>query len=345
MNFKNWSNKIKKVALITGSSGFIGFHLAKFLLAYDWKIIGLDAITDYYDVNLKKARQKLLCSNPNFYNYKGLVQNTKLLNEIYSLHKPNIVIHLAAQAGVRYSIKDPASYVESNLIGTFHILEMARKYKPAHLLIASTSSVYGSNKDMPLHETQKCDTPMSFYAATKKSNEAMAHSYSHLYGIPTTMFRFFTVYGPWGRPDMALFKFTKNILSGKPIEIYNKGNMARDFTYIDDLVNAIFLLTSAIPPKVNKRTDILKNDSISDVAPYRIVNIGNSKSINLLDYIKELESILGKVAEKNFLGMQDGDIHKTFSNINLLKHLTGFEPNTTIHEGISHFVRWYKSYY
>jgi UDP-glucuronate 4-epimerase len=302
-------------------------------------------MTDYYDVNLKNARRKLLCENPNFYNYKGLVQDTKLLNEIYSLHKPNIVIHLAAQAGVRYSIENPISYVESNLIGTFHILEMARKYKLDHLLMASTSSVYGSNKDMPLHETQKCDTPMSFYAATKKSNEAMAHSYSHLYDIPTTIFRFFTVYGPWGRPDMALFKFTKNILSGKAIEIYNSGNMVRDFTYIDDLVNAIFLLTSKIPPKANKRRDVLKNDSISDVAPFRIVNIGNSQPINLLDYVKELENVLGKVAQKNFLDMQDGDIHKTHSNIDLLKALTGFEPKTNLHEGISQFVKWYRSYY
>ena len=302
-------------------------------------------MTDYYDVNLKNARQKLLCENHNFHNYKGLVQDTKLLNKIYSLHKPNIIIHLAAQAGVRYSIENPISYVESNLIGTFHILEIARKYKPDHLLMASTSSAYGSNKEYPLHENQKCDTPLSFYAATKKSNEAMAHSYSHLYDIPVTMFRFFTVYGPWGRPDMALFKFTKNILSDKPIDIYNRGNMVRDFTYIDDLINAIFLLISKIPPKARERKNIIKNDSISDVAPFRIVNIGNSQPINLLDYVKELENVLGKVAKKKFLGMQDGDIHKTHSNINLLKALTGFEPKTNMHEGISQFVKWYRSYY
>ncbi len=336
---------IKKVALITGSSGFIGFHLAKFLLSYNWKIIGLDAMTDYYDVNLKHDRQKLLCQNLNFYNYNGLVQDKKLLNKIYSLHKPNIIIHLAAQPGVRYSIENPISYVESNLIGTFYILEMARKYKPDHLLIASTSSVYGSNKDMPLHETQKCDTQMSLYAATKKSNESMAHSYSHLYDIPTTMFRFFTVYGPWGRPDMALFKFTKNILLDKSIEIYNRGNMVRDFTYIDDLVHAISLLISKIPSKEKKRNHTIKNDSISDVAPFRIVNIGNSQPINLLDFVKELENVLGKVAQKKNLDMQDGDIHKTHSNINLLKALTGFEPKTNMREGISEFVKWYKSYY
>ena len=302
-------------------------------------------MTDYYDVNLKKARQKLLCEYPNFYNYEGFIQNTKLLNEIYSYHKPNLVIHLAAQAGVRYSIENPMSYVESNLIATFHILEMARKYKPNHLLIASTSSVDGSNEDMPLYETQKCDTPMSFYAATKKSNEAMAHSYSHLYDIPTTMFRFFTVYGPWGRPDMALFKFTRSILADKPIEIYNNGNMVRDFTYVSDLVKAIFLLTSEIPTKGNKTEKIIRNDSISDVAPFRIVNIGNSQPINLLDYVKELENVLGKVAQKNFVGMQDGDIHKTHSNIDLLEALTGFRPKTTVHEGVSEFVKWYKSYY
>jgi UDP-glucuronate 4-epimerase len=211
--------------------------------------------------------------------------------------------------------------------------------------MASTSSIYGSNKNMPLQETQKCDTQMSFYAATKKSNEVMAHSYSHLYDIPTTMFRFFTVYGPWGRPDMALFKFTKNILSGDPIELYNKGNMVRDFTYIDDLINAIVLLISKKPSNVHNRKVIIKNDSISDVAPFRIVNIGNSQPVNLLDYVRELEIVLGKVAQKKFLGMQDGDIHKTHSNIELLKALTGFEPKTNLHEGISQFVKWYRSYY
>ena len=274
-----------------------------------------------------------------------MVQDSKLLNEIYSNHKPNIIIHLAAQAGVRYSIENPISYVESNLIGTFHILEMARRYNPDHLLMASTSSVYGSNKDMPLHENQKCDTPMSFYAATKKSNEMMAHSYSHLYNIPITMFRFFTVYGPWGRPDMALFKFTKNILLGKSIDVYNNGNMVRDFTYISDLVRAIFLLISKIPASVQKRKKIIKNDSISDVAPYRIVNIGNSKPINLLSYIKELEIVLGRNAKKNFIGIQDGDVHETHSNIALLNTLTGFQPKTNLNEGLFEFVKWYKSYY
>ena len=294
---------------------------------------------------MKKDRQRILCKNVNFYNYQGLVQDDKLLNKIFLKHKPNIIVHLAAQAGVRYSIQNPKSYVETNLTGTFHILEIARKYKLDHLLIASTSSVYGANIEYPFHEGQKCDTPLSFYAATKKSNEVMAHSYSHLYDIPITIFRFFTIYGPWGRPDMALFKFTKNILLGKPIYVYNEGNMLRDFTYIDDLVNAIFLLISKIPSKVSKRKEIIKNDNISAVAPYRIVNIGNSKPVNLLHFITELEKILGKKAKKIFLKNQDGDINKTHSNIDLLKALIDFTPKTNITEGIFQFVKWYKSYY
>jgi len=294
---------------------------------------------------LKKNRNKLLSENPNFVSYKGLVQDQKLLNKIYLNHKPKIIIHLAAQAGVRYSIENPISYVEANLIGTFHILEMARECKPDHLLLASTSSVYGSNKNMPLNENQKCDSPMSFYAATKKSNEAMAHSYSHLYNIPTTIFRFFTVYGPWGRPDMALFKFTKKILSHEPIDVYNKGDMVRDFTYINDLVKAIFLLVPKTPLNPDKRKDVIKNDSISASAPFRLVNIGNSRPVKLLDYIETLEKVLGKVAKKNYLGMQDGDVYKTHSDIKLLETLTGFSPQTSLHKGISEFVKWYKSYY
>ena len=331
--------------MITGSAGFIGFHASQLFLSKRWKVIGLDAITNYYDINLKKDRHCILEKNSNFLAYKGLIQDHKLLDKIFDDHKPNIIIHLAAQAGVRYSIENPYSYVEANLIGTFNILELARKYNPEHLLIASTSSVYGGNREMPLHESQKSDMPMSFYAATKKSNEAMAHSYSHLYNIPITMFRFFTVYGPWGRPDMALFKFTKNILIDRPIDVYNKGNMYRDFTYVDDLVKAIFLLTFKEPGNVNQKKEIIKNDNISTVAPFRIVNIGNSNPINLLDFIKVLENVLGKKAKKNFLSMQKGDIYKTHCNIELLKALTGFEPKTNIHDGILQFVNWYKSYY
>ena len=336
---------MSNTVFITGTAGFIGFHLAQTFLSKNWKVVGFDAMTNYYDFNLKKDRQSILKKNPSFLAYKGLLQDPKLLNEVYERHKPKIIIHLAAQAGVRYSIDNPISYVESNLIGTFHILELARKHKPKHLLMASTSSVYGSNIDMPLHENQKSDTPMSFYAATKKSNEAMAHSYSHLYHVPITMFRFFTVYGPWGRPDMALFKFTSNILSGKPIDIYNNGNMVRDFTYISDLVNAIYLLSDKIPLLPRNRDKEIKYDSISDVAPFRIVNIGNSKPVNLLDFIAELEKVLCINAKKNYLSMQDGDVHKTHSDISLLENLIGCQPKTTINEGITRFVEWYHSYY
>ena len=314
-------------------------------MSKNWKVVGFDAMTNYYDVNLKKHRHSILKKNSSFLAYKGLLQDPKLLNEVYERHKPNIIIHLAAQAGVRYSIDNPISYVESNLIGTFHILELARKHKPEHLLMASTSSVYGSNIDMPLNENQKSDTPMSFYAATKKSNEAMAHSYSHLYHVPITLFRFFTIYGPWGRPDMALFRFTKNILLGKSIDVYNKGNMVRDFTYIDDLVKAIYLLSFKNPDKTLISKEIIKNNSLSDVAPFRMVNIGNSNPVNLLDFIGELEKVLGINAKKNFLGMQDGDIYKTHSNTDLLQNLIGFQPKTKVSEGITRFVEWYKSYY
>ena len=231
------------------------------------------------------------------------------------------------------------------MIGTFNILELARKFKPDHLLISSTSSVYGNSDNLPFNENQKSDTPLSFYAASKKSNEVMSHSYSHLYNIPITMFRFFTVYGPWGRPDMALFKFTKNILEGKSIDVYNKGNMYRDFTYVDDIVKAIFLLASAIPIEPCHRKDKFQNDSISKVAPYRIVNIGNTQPINLLEFISTLENVLGRKAKKNFLDMQNGDVFKTQSNTDLLESLTGFQPKTSVHKGICEFVKWYKSYY
>ena len=302
-------------------------------------------MTDYYDINLKKSRLKLLKENFEFNSYIGFIQDKILLNEIFSKYDPKIIIHLAAQAGVRYSIENPISYLESNIVGTFHLLEIARKFKPNHMLMASTSSVYGNNEEIPFHENQKCDNQMSFYAATKKSNEAMAHSYSHLYDIPITMFRFFTVYGPWGRPDMALFKFTKNMLSDKPIDVYNQGNMIRDFTYINDLVKAVFLLTLKIPLNQNLRKEIVKNDSISDIAPFRIVNIGNSQSVNLTDFIKELEFVLGKKAQKNFLENQNGDVFQTHSNTDLLETITGFRPKTSLREGITEFVKWYKSYY
>ena len=319
--------------------------MANHLISNDWVVVGLDAMTNYYDINLKKDRYKILSKNINFHGYVGFIQDEELLNKLFNKHKPSIIIHLAAQAGVRYSIDNPKSYVEANLLGSFYILELARKFQPQHLLMASTSSVYGNNKDMPFDENQKCDTQISFYAATKKSNEVMAHSYSHLYDIPTTIFRFFTVYGPWGRPDMALFKFTKKIISGDPIEVYNYGNMKRDFTNVFDLVEAINLLIDVTPLAPNQRKSKIRYDSISDTAPYRIVNIGNSKSVSLLDYIKELELALGLSSEKKLIGMQEGDVAETSSNIDLLEALTGFRPKKTLKQGISEFVDWYRSYY
>lgn len=336
---------ISKTIFITGHAGFIGFHLANFLLDNKFDVVGLDAMTKYYDVNLKNDRLDILKKKKNFHSYFGSILDKDILDEIQKNHKPEIIIHLAAQAGVRYSIENPISYVENNLLGTYHILEMSRKFKPKHLLMASTSSVYGNNSKLPFDENQKCDNPISFYAATKKSNEVMAHSYSHLFSLPITMFRFFTVYGPWGRPDMALFKFTKSILNGIPIDIYNHGNMKRDFTHVKDLVKAVSLLIDTKPLSPNKRKTKFKNDNISPTAPFRVVNIGNSNSVNLLDYIKQLEFELGIISKKNFLGMQAGDIEVTLSNVNLLHELTGFQPKIQIKEGIEEFVNWYKSYY
>ena len=329
--------------LITGTAGFIGFHLANNLLNKGYRIIGYDGITDYYDVNLKKDRHKILKKNKNFVDIENMLENYEALMEICKKYRPTFIIHLAAQAGVRYSINNPRSYVNSNLIGTFNILELLKILNIKHLLLSSTSSVYGENKSMPFTETLKSDEQLSFYAATKKSNEVMAHSYSHIFGIPTTIFRFFTVYGPWGRPDMALFKFTKAILNKEPIKIFNNGNMKRDFTYVSDLVEGISLLVNKIPKYTNNKT--LKNDSISKVAPFRIVNIGNSHPVELIDFINELEKKLGIKAKRNFLGMQQGDIKETWADTSLINNLTGYKPKINITEGIGKFVEWYKSYY
>lgn len=314
-------------------------------MSNDWTVVGLDSYTNYYDVNLKKDRNEILKTNKKFYHYIGSLEHIDLLEKIFKEHNPNIVIHLAAQAGVRYSIDNPGSYVITNLLGTFNILELIRKYNPDHFLMASTSSIYGNNKKMPFDENQKTDTPLSFYASTKKSNEVMAHSYSHLFQIPTTVLRFFTVYGPWGRPDMALFKFTKNILSMQPIDIYNYGQMKRDYTYIEDLIKAISLLIDVVPPNPGARKNKFKYDSISQTAPYRIVNIGNEHPVKLMDYISELENILGRVSKKNFLKIQDGDVENTWSDNKLLKKLTGFSPTTNLNEGLHAFVKWYRNYY
>ena len=273
-------------ALVTGSAGFIGFHLCRRLLAEGWAVTGLDGMTAYYDVTLKQRRHQMLMQSPGFRAVEGLIETPDLVASL--MEDADAVIHLAAQAGVRYSIDAPRSYVTANLIGTHEVLEAARHARPAHLLMASTSSVYGANTAMPYAETHAADHPMSFYAATKKANEAMAHSYAHLYAIPTTMFRFFTVYGPWGRPDMALFKFVKAILAGEPIDIYNHGDMRRDFTYVDDLVEGIIRLID-VPPTTSAGTI----DSLSPVAPWRVVNIGNGAPVGLMDFVQAVETALG----------------------------------------------------
>ncbi|MBF9059497.1 NAD-dependent epimerase/dehydratase family protein [Rhodobacterales bacterium HKCCSP123] len=332
-------------ALVTGAAGFIGYHLSVRLLAEGWEVIGLDALTDYYDVRLKERRQAMLLQSAGFRAVNARIETPGLLHDLMDEERPDAVIHLAAQAGVRYSIDHPESYVEANLVGTFRLLEAMRAFPPAHSLLASTSSVYGANSEMPYAETQKADTQMSFYAATKKANEAMAHSYAHLYDLPVTMFRFFTVYGPWGRPDMALFKFTRAILEGNPIDVYNHGDMSRDFTYVDDLVDGIVRLIDVVPPRPGTAADVTAGDSLSPVAPFRIVNIGNSEPVRLLDFIEAIETATGTSSEKRFMEMQPGDVPATWADATLLKSLTGDAPKTPVSEGVARFVAWYRDYH
>tara|TARA_B100000780_G_scaffold258547_1_gene208951 strand:+ start:4516 stop:5529 length:1014 start_codon:yes stop_codon:yes gene_type:complete len=333
---------MKKKIFITGSAGFIGFSLAKNLLDSGFHVHGYDCMSDYYDVTLKYARNKLLESYENFSFTKDMLENQNVLDNAIINFKPEVIIHLAAQAGVRYSIEKPRVYLASNITGTFNIIESAHKVKVNHLIIASSSSVYGANTKIPYRETDKTDTQLSVYAATKKSTESIAHSYSNIWKLPITMLRFFTVYGPWGRPDMALFKFTKSIIKGEPIDIYNKGEMYRDFTYIDDIVKGIIALTS-VPPKNEKKID--KDDSLSPVAPFRIVNIGNSNQVKLLDFVEAIETYIGKKAIRNYMPMQKGDVPATWANTELLKKLTGYAPKTNIKTGIKNFIDWYKVFY
>ena len=308
-------------------------------------MIGFDGMTDYYDVSLKERRHQVLMENPKFTAVQGMLEDFDALEKVFNQHKPEVIVHLAAQAGVRYSIDNPRSYVDSNLIGSFNIMEMAKQFQVAHLLMASTSSVYGANTEMPFDENQPTKHQMSFYAATKKANEAMSHSYAHIFGIPTTMFRFFTVYGPWGRPDMALFKFTRAMMADEPIDVYNHGKMQRDFTFVTDLVEGIARLIHAIPPAPDAQQDPIKGDSLSPVAPWRVVNIGNGHTVELMDYIKALETSLGIEAKKNMMEMQQGDVPATLASNDLLKALTGFTPETSVEEGVKAFVEWYKSHY
>ncbi|WP_432770546.1 MAG: SDR family NAD(P)-dependent oxidoreductase [Sphingopyxis sp.] len=330
---------------VTGTAGFIGFHLAKLLLDEGFEVVGFDGLTDYYDVRLKQRRHQMLLQHARFRAVEAMLEDQQAIDEAIDAFEPDVIVHLAAQAGVRYSLEEPKAYLEANVIGTFHVMEAARRHAVDHLLMASTSSVYGGNEDMPFAETDKADTPLTIYAATKKATEAMGHAYAHLWNLPTTMFRFFTVYGPWGRPDMALYKFVDAILDGRPIDLYNNGDLSRDFTYVGDLVQGIRLLIDAVPQRPSQAADIAPGDSLSAVAPFRIVNIGNSDKVRLLDFVAAIEDALGVPAQRNLMPMQKGDVPATWANATLLRDLTGYSPQTGVREGVERFVAWYRDYY
>lgn len=336
---------MSRKVLITGTAGFIGFHLANELLTHGDIVLGYDGMTDYYDVTLKQRRHQRLLQSPNFTAVEGMLEDQAHFDRIADEFQPDVIVHLAAQAGVRYSLENPRTYLVSNVIGTFNVMEAARRLEVKHLLMASTSSVYGANEEMPFNEREKADTQLTIYAATKKATESMGHSYAHLWKLPTTMFRFFTVYGTYGRPDLALFKFVDAILDGRPIEIYNNGDMYRDFTYVADLVRGIRLLIDAVPAQVEDRPKPVPGDNLSPVAPFRVVNIGNSTKIRLLDFIDEIEKQLGQDAIRNYMPMQMGDVPATWADASLLRELTGYVPETDISEGIEEFVRWFREYY
>ena len=337
------------VVLVTGAAGFIGFHLCKRLIDDGVRVIGIDSLNDYYDLNLKEARLEILkskskeCDNL-FSFFKGDITKNSFLEEIFEIYKPSKVINLAAQAGVRYSLINPDSYYNSNLIGFGNILKNCIKHKIEHFVYASSSSVYGGNTKLPLSEKDPVDHPVSLYAATKRANELIAHSYSHLYKLPSTGLRFFTVYGPWGRPDMALFLFTKSMIKGEKIDVYNDGNMIRDFTYIDDVVNSIIKVLDK-PPKENSSLEKSGFTPENSWAPHKIFNVGNSKPIKLLDFLKVLEEILCVKAKINYLPMQNGDVKATESDTTILEEYINYKPNTLIKNGIREFVKWYKEFY
>ena len=334
-----------KRVLVTGTAGFIGFHLAKLLLSEGFQVHGYDGMTDYYDVSLKQRRHQMLLQTPGFSATEDLLENHERLMQVADEFKPDVIVHLAAQAGVRYSLEHPRSYIDSNVVGTFNVMEVARQHKVEHLLMASTSSVYGANEDMPFTEMEKADTQLTIYAATKKANEAMGHSYAHLWNLPTTMFRFFTVYGTWGRPDLALYKFVDAILDGRPIDIYNHGDMYRDFTNVDDLVRGIRLLIDVPPVRPDSADEIPEGDSLSPVAPYRVVNIGNGDKVRLLDFVEAIEDAVGQKAIRNYMPMQMGDVPATWANTDLLQSLTGYRPQTDFKDGIARFVEWFRDYH
>lgn len=336
---------VQKRIFVTGTAGFIGYHLANLLLREGHEVAGYDGLTDYYDVSLKQRRHAMLNQHKNFSATEAMLEDEAQLTTAITAFKPDVIVHLAAQAGVRYSIDNPRAYLDANIVGTFNVMEAARKAEVQHLLMASTSSVYGANSEMPFTETERVATPLTFYAASKLANEAMGHSYAHIYNLPITMFRFFTVYGPWGRPDMAYFKFARNIIEGKPIDIYNNGEMWRDFTYVDDLVRGIAGLIDAVPQRPKKPKDIASGDSLSPAAPFRVVNIGNSDKVRLLDFIEAIEAEIGTKAIRSYMPMQQGDVPATWADASLLQSLTGYRPQTPFREGVARFVRWYRDYY
>ena len=342
----------KNKILVTGTAGFIGSHVALRLLNAGESVIGFDNLNDYYDVELKKARLERFRDHPNYIHIHGELADRGAVEAVFAEHKPGRVVHLAAQAGVRYAAENPHVYVSSNVTGTLHILEGCRHHGIEHLVFASTSSVYGANEKMPFAESDHTEHPMSLYAATKKANEQMAHSYAHLYGIPCTGLRFFTVYGPWGRPDMALFLFTKAILAGEPIKVFNRGKHKRSFTYIDDIVEGITRILDKPPSAVNEKTKKPKNQKTagpdparSPVGPYRIYNIGNEQSVELLRYIEVLEDCLGRKAKKEMLPLQPGDVPSTEASMEGLQNAVGYQPSVRVEEGVANFVNWYRGFY
>ncbi len=330
--------------LVTGAAGFIGFHVSQRLLSAGHQVVGLDNLNNYYDVNLKLARLNLLKSHHGFQFSETDLADRQGMAQLFASNGFERVIHLAAQAGVRYSIDNPHAYADANLVGHLNVLEGCRHHKIGHLLYASSSSVYGLNRKMPFSTDDSVDHPVSLYAATKKANELMSHTYSHLYGIPTTGLRFFTVYGPWGRPDMALFKFTRAIIAGESIDVYNHGHMRRDFTYIDDIAESIIRLQDIIPVKDDNWT-VETGSPATSSAPYRVYNIGNSQPVTLMAYIEALESALGKKAHKNMLPMQPGDVLETSADTQALYDVIGFKPRTGVEEGVKRFVAWYRAFY
>jgi UDP-glucuronate 4-epimerase len=333
-----------KPALITGAAGFIGFHLSKRLLADGWPVVGIDNLNDYYDPQIKRDRLEILRQSPEFHFLQLDLGDREGMERLFADHRFGVVVNLAAQAGVRYSIDNPHAYVDSNLVGFLHVLEGCRHTGVEHLVFASSSSVYGANTTFPFAESDTVDHPVSLYAASKKTNELMAHTYAHLYGLPCTGLRFFTVYGPWGRPDMALFKFTKAILAGEPIDVYGEGNMQRDFTYIDDIIEGVVRVMQAIPGPDPEWTGDAPTPGSSS-APWRVFNIGNNNPVELMHYIETLEKNLGRVAKKNMLPMQPGDVRATAADVATLNQAVGFRPDTPIEVGIKRFVTWYREYF